>query len=104
MPEPGDPFAELTAAYVDQLRRTGQAVNHYCNADQRELLRRAGRAAGRQMGRPVRTVAAAEQDGECGKVVVILMDWGEANPLESRLSEARARNALDRAFAALSGP
>lgn len=103
MPAAVDPFGDLTAAYAAQLRRTGQVVSHYRTTGQRELLRRAGRAAGRQLGRPVRTFDCPEMDGS-GQVIVSLADWSHASPLESTLANTRVRNAIDRAFGSQPAP
>jgi hypothetical protein len=91
-----NPDAEhLTAvaqAIADALKRSGSISHAYRNEHERDLLRQAGRRAGRILNRPVRTMDAGKS------VHVALTDWGN-NPLETQLSELRANKAIDAALA-----
>lgn len=95
----------LATAIADQLRRTGEARTPYHSHHERDQLRRAGRRAGRTLDRRVRTFDVPAEPhphcdrDQCGTVAVILPDWG-TNPLEARLTQSRANNAIDRALAA----
>jgi hypothetical protein len=91
-----DPQADLTTALADQLRRSGETRTRYHTDQERDLLRKAGRAAGRQLGRPVRTFDQPSENG--GLVFVVITDWGQDNPLERQLHEVRANNLIDRAL------
>ena len=95
-----DRVAELAAIQADELKRSGQIVCRYSTAQQRDQLRAAGRRAGRTLGRPVRTFDNPNPDPSTpgGTVIVVITDWGQHNPLEHRLSEARANNAIQRAL------
>ncbi|WP_329519884.1 hypothetical protein [Spirillospora sp. NBC_01491] len=95
---------ELTAATADQLKRTGEIRATYHSHHDRDRLRAAGRQAGRLIARPVRTfdIPATPtprcSTEKCGTVVITVTNWG-TNPLEARLTESRANNAVDRALA-----
>ncbi|CNF41097.1 Uncharacterised protein [Mycobacterium tuberculosis] len=96
---------DLAAVIAEQLRRSGQTSTVYHSPDERDRLRAAGRRAGRQLNRPVRTFDTAARHprcdaDQCGTVLIALTDWG-TNPLERQLSETRANKAIDRA---LDGP
>ncbi|MCP2343687.1 hypothetical protein [Actinomadura rupiterrae] len=88
-PQPDD--AARVAALAEQFKRTGEVRCRCQDAEERERLRAEARRAARQLGRPVRTYATDSV------VLAVLTDW-PANALESRLTESRARNAMDRAF------
>ncbi|MFB4310475.1 hypothetical protein [Actinomadura sp. GTD37] len=96
---------DLAAVIAEQLRRSGQTRTVYHSPDERDRLRAAGRQAGRQLHRPVRTFDTAARHprcdaDQCGTVLIAVTDWG-TNPLERQLSETRANKAIDRA---LDGP
>jgi hypothetical protein len=88
-----DDDADLAAQWADQLRRTGGVQVRYTNDEDLTRYRRTGHDAGKLLERSVQTVARD------GVLHVTLTDWGE-NPLESRLEDARTRNAIDKAFRA----
>ncbi|MCO6004178.1 hypothetical protein NE236_04230 [Actinoallomurus purpureus] len=85
--------ADLVSQWAEQLRRTGGVDVRYTDDDDLARYRRAGRDAGKLLDRPVQTVARH------GIIHVSLTDWGD-NPLETRLEDARTRNAIDRPFRA----
>lgn len=83
--------ADLAAQWAEQLRRTGGVQIRYTDDEALARYRRAGREAGKLLDRPVQTHARR------GILHVALTDWGN-NPLETRLDDARIRNAIDDAF------
>ncbi|GAA2442103.1 hypothetical protein GCM10010191_68020 [Actinomadura vinacea] len=83
---------ELATEWSTPLRRTGHVRVRFATESQRDLYRRAGRKAGRILGRPVRTVVTGDQ------VHVMLDDWMD-NPLERQVEDPRTRKAIDAAFA-----
>jgi hypothetical protein len=95
-----DPIAQLAAIQANELKRSGQIVCRYHTDQQRDQLRAAGRRAGRTLNRPVRTFDHPHPvpGPPGGTVIVVIADWGEHNPLEHRLSQARANNAIERAL------
>jgi hypothetical protein len=87
-----DPATELAATYAQQLRRTGEVRAHFDTDDERNLYRRAGRAAGRLLDRPIRTLVNGNQ------VFIVLDDWMD-NPLQVQVEANRTRKAINQAFA-----
>ena len=85
--------ADLAVQWAEQLRRTGGVQVRYTDDEALARYRRVGREAGELLQRPVQTVARR------GVLHVALTDWGD-NPLETRLDDARTRNAIDKAFRA----
>lgn len=85
----------LTAIVAEELRRYGQVKVSTPHQTQRDLIRSAGRRAGRQLNRPVRTFEHGQT------VTVLITDWGQSNPLETRLQEAQANNRINRALSQL---
>lgn len=86
--------AERTAyahRIADALKRAGAVVIDCRDDAQRQEARAAGRQAGRIRGVRVRTLVAE------GRVAVFEPDRS-ANPLQARLDERRANQALDEAF------
>jgi len=90
-----DVLTEVAEALADQLRRTGQVITGYTTPEQCAFLRRAGRKAGRLLHRPITT-----RDTD-HTVIIAVSDWGDANPLETELTNIRIRKATDRAFRAM---
>jgi hypothetical protein len=87
---------ELATAMCETLRRAGQVMTPYRDDEECELLRRAGRKAGRLLDRPVRTRVSEYDDAA---VVIAISDWGdEHHPLEARLSSVRTARIMNDVF------
>src|SRR4051812_24090891 len=90
---------DLPLVIARSLLDTGQFMRRFLFEDERDEIRKAGRTAGRILGRPIRTAVVGEQ---MDHVIVLLMDYG-AEPIEEAMSEARSRIALERVFDELPG-
>lgn len=86
----------LARDYAATLQQLGHIIQPYHSDDERDRIRRAGRAAGRILQRPVRTL---DRDRA---VHIVLDDW-EDNPLQRQLSDIRIRKNIDRVFPYRSG-
>jgi hypothetical protein len=89
MPNDAASINQLADEYTVTLRRTGQHIHTYTTDDERDLYRRAGRRAGRQLHRPVRTFDTGNA------VIIVLTDWGEHNPLEAALLQSRVNKMIE---------